>query len=243
MLKHKTAIVTGGARGIGLKVANVLLDEGYKVLVSDIDETAVKCIKSNFENNQMIEAVISDVSDKKSVEKMIEKAIKYLGEINTLVNNAGIQTHFLVENMPEEKWDETIDINLKSVFLCSKGVIPYMKSKLNGKIINISSMSSVRGSYEHAHYCASKAGIIGFTKALAKEVGKFNITVNAVCPGIIDTRMISEKMKHNREKWLEEIPLKKFGKTVDVANLVAFLSSDKASWITGQAIHVNGGIL
>lgn len=243
MPKHKTAIVTGGARGIGLKIANVLLDEGYKVLVSDIDETAIKNIRSDFQNHKMIETVITNVSDKKSVEKMIEKAINYLGEINTLVNNAGIQTHFLVENMPEEKWDETIDVNLKSVFLCSKGVIPFMKRNSNGRIINISSMSSVRGSYEHAHYCASKAGITGFTKALAKEVGKFNITVNVVCPGIIETRMISEKMKYNREKWLDEIPLKRFGKTVDIANLVAFLSSDKASWITGQAIHVNGGIV
>lgn len=243
MPTYKTAVITGGGRGIGFKIASVLLQEGYKVLVSDIDESTINSLNTNLYNNQMIKAIITDVSDEKSVKKMIEKAVEFLGNINTLINNAGIQTHYLVENMPEEKWDETITTNLKSVFLCSKEVIPYMKRNLSGHIINISSMSSIRGSNEHAHYCASKAGIVGFTKALAKEVGKFNITVNAVCPGIIETGMIREKMKYKRESWLEEMPIKRFGTPQDVANLVAFLSSDKASWITGQSIHVNGGIV
>lgn len=240
----KYAIVTGAARGIGHAISEALLKDDLRVIVTDIDGDLLE--RTDFCNAKYesdIIRVCCDVSDLTQVTQLFETAGKHFGSLNVLVNNAGIQTHSLVEEMSEQLWDQTLAVNLKSVFMCSKNAIQLMKKAHWGRIINIASMSSVRGSFRHAHYCASKAGIIGFTKALAIELGEYNITVNAVNPGIIETRMIEETMKYKRERWLKEMSLKRFGRPEDIANMVAFLASEKASWVTGQSIHVNGGIL
>ncbi len=239
----RAAVVTGAARGIGLAIANSLLRDGFLVLATDIDETALNQADYESQEADRILRIPCDVSRERDVLLLFKEIESRFDSLGVLVNNAGIQTHELVEEMDENSWDRTIQVNLKSVFLCTRSAIPLMKKTRWGRIINISSMSSVRGSYRHAHYCASKAGVVGFTKAAALEVGEFNITSNVICPGTIETRMIEETMKIKREKWLEEIPMKRFGKPEYIADMASFLASDKASWITGQSIHVNGGIV
>ncbi|HQC15945.1 SDR family NAD(P)-dependent oxidoreductase [Mesotoga prima] len=239
----RVALVTGAARGIGLAIAKSLMRDGFFVVATDKDSTALSSAEQEINQSEVFATEACDVSRQDEVIKLFARVEDRFGSLGVLVNNAGIQTHEVVENMTENMWNETIDVNLKSVFLCTRSAIPIMKKLQWGRIISIASMSAVRGSYRHAHYCASKAGIVGFTKAVALEVGEFNITANTVCPGTIETRMIEETMRIKREKWLEEIPLKRFGKPEYIADIVSFLASDKASWITGQSIHVNGGIV
>ncbi|MBN2220539.1 MAG: SDR family oxidoreductase [Kosmotogaceae bacterium] len=240
---ERAAVVTGAARGIGLAIANSLLRDGFLVLATDIDEISLYQADYETQERDRILRIPCDVSRERDVLLLFKEVESRFGSLDVLVNNAGIQTHELVEEMDESSWDRTIQTNLKSVFLCTRSAIPLMKKSRWGRIINISSMSSVRGSYRHAHYCASKAGVVGFTKAVALEVGEYNITCNAICPGTVETRMIEETMKIKREKWLEEIPMKRFGKPEYIGDMASFLASDKASWITGQSIHVNGGIV
>ncbi len=239
---NRVAVVTGAAQGIGKAIVEKLLSSGLTVVAVDIDVQKLEssCGK---EGPSSLARMCVDVSNYEAVKEAFGRISSSSSRISILVNNAGIQTHREIAEMSEEIWDETINVNLKSVFLCTKFAIRDMRTLQWGRIINISSMSAERGSYRHAHYCASKAGVVGFTKAAALELGKYNITCNAVCPGIVETRMIQETMDYKREKWMQEMPLNRFGRPDDIAEMVAFLASDKADWITGQSIHVNGGII
>lgn len=242
-LENEVAIVTGGARGIGEAIVREFLAAGCYVVIADIDEEAVRTLADSINMPERTMPVRIDVSSHEETHSMVEKTVERFGSVSILVNNAGIQTDAEVEVMPEEMWDETISINLKGVFNCSKAVIPHMRKQGYGRIINISSMSAHRGSFRHAHYCAAKAGVLGFTRALALELGKYQITVNAVSPGIVETRMPQRTMQWKREIWLTEIPLKRFGQPEDISAMVCFLASKRAAWITGQSFEVNGGII
>ncbi|MDK2950739.1 MAG: 3-oxoacyl-[acyl-carrier protein] reductase [Kosmotogales bacterium] len=239
---NKTAIITGGADGIGKSIFELFLLKDYNSVVIDKDSERIEDLRSKYKEKTLF--FNADVSDYTMMERVFEEIYDTFNNIFVLVNNAGIHTHDLLENMSEEKWKNTININLNSVFNCSKFAVRYMKREKCGRIINISSMSAERGSYRHTHYCASKAGIVGFTKALAKEVGIYNITVNSVCPGIVVTKMQTDNLFYEKkDQWMKEMSIKRFGKPSDIANAVYFLSSEDAGWITGQSLHVNGGIV
>ena len=234
----KNIIVTGGSRGIGSAIARKFAKEGHRVILNfnkSFEES--EKIKQEFPENIILYQ--ADVSNFIEVKKMCEYCINSFGKIDVLVNNAGIAQIKPFADITEEDWDNIINVNLKGVYNCTKGIIDNMIHHKSGKIINISSIWGEVGGSCEVHYSASKAGIIGFTKALAKEMGLSNIQVNCVAPGIIDTEM--NKM-HDLEELKNDVPLNRIGTPEDVANVVYFLASDEASYITGQVISVNGGM-
>lgn len=244
-MKGKCAIVTGGAKGIGKAIALKLASLGvnivlnYRSSAAEAEETAKEIQKLGVE----VLTVQADISKLDQVENLIKAAKEKFGAIDIMVNNAGITKDTLILRMKEEDFDSVIDVNLKGVFNCMKAVTPVMVRQKHGKIISISSVVGIAGNAGQVNYAASKAGIIGMTKSLAKEVGSRGINVNAVAPGFIDTDMTStlnDKVKEEAEK---NIPLKRFGKSEDVAEVVAFLSSEASDYVTGQVIHVDGGML
>lgn len=244
-LKNKIALITGAGRGIGRQISLTLAKEGADVIVNDLNfESADEVAHTVKELGRDSLAVQADVSKEKQVARMIKAARKKLGSIDILVNNAGVYQNVPVADMSIEDWDKAMNVNLKSVFLCSKLVSEDMKNQRWGRIICISSIAGQRGSLGHAHYSTSKAGIIGFVKSLALELAPYQITVNAVAPGIIDhTPMGKRAISHYGENTLlKEIPLGKYGKPEDVSTLVLFLVSDDAHYITGQTLSVNGGL-
>lgn len=234
----KNIIVTGGSRGIGAAIVRKFAKEGQRVILNfnKSFEEAEK-IKQEFPENIILYK--ANVSNFIEVKEMCEYCINSFGKIDVLVNNAGIAQIKPFADITEEDWDNIINVNLKGVYNCTKGVIDNMIHHKSGKIINISSIWGEVGGSCEVHYSASKAGIIGFTKALAKEMGLSNIQVNCVAPGIIDTEM--NKM-HDLEELKNDVPLNRIGTPEDVANVVYFLASDEASYITGQVISVNGGM-
>ncbi|WP_308062527.1 3-oxoacyl-[acyl-carrier-protein] reductase [Clostridium botulinum] len=244
MLTGKNAIVTGSSRGIGKAIAIKLAELGANVVLnyrSDINSVneVVKEIESKGVKAVAIQGDISKFEDAK---KIVDEAIEKLGSIDILVNNAGITKDTLLMRMKEEEFDKVVEVNLKGVFNCTKHVVPIMMKQRSGKIINISSVVGLSGNSGQSNYAAAKAGIIGFTKSVAKEIASRGITVNAVAPGFIATDMtdvLSDKVKENIKN---NIPLKRVGDAKDIANTVAFLSSDMASYITGQVISVDGGM-
>ncbi|WP_317628903.1 MULTISPECIES: 3-oxoacyl-[acyl-carrier-protein] reductase [Clostridium] len=244
MLTGKNAIVTGASRGIGRAIAIKLADLGANVVLnyrSDINSVneVVKEIESKGVKAVAIQGDISKFEDAK---KIVDEAMEKLGSIDILVNNAGITKDTLLMRMKEEEFDNVIEVNLKGVFNCTKHVVPIMMKQRSGKIINISSVVGLSGNAGQSNYAAAKAGIIGFTKSVAKEIASRGITVNAVAPGFIATDMtgvLSDKVKENIKN---NIPLKRVGDAKDIANTVAFLSSNMASYITGQVISVDGGM-
>lgn len=244
-LKNKIAVITGGSRGIGKEIAKKLAYNGANIVINytSKEEEALKT-KEEIENLGVKCIVIKcDVSKSEEVNEMINKTIKEFGRVDILVNNAGITKDNLLMKMKEEDFDKVIDINLKGVFNCTKAVTrPMMKNKY-GKIVNISSVVGVIGNAGQANYCASKAGVIGFTKSTARELASRNININAVAPGFIDTDMTKVLSDDIKNSMLSTIPKKEFGKPEDVANAVVFLSSDMSSYITGQVINVDGGMV
>ncbi len=242
-LKGQNAIVTGAGRGIGRAIAEALAAEGVNIGVVDLNiDDAKETADILTSKGVKAVAVNGDVSKSDSVKEIFDKVIKELGGVDILVNNAGITRDALLLRMKEEDWDSVIDVNLKSVFLCSKEAVKAMAKKRYGRIINIASVVAFTGNPGQANYSASKAGIVGLTKTTAKEYASRGITVNAVAPGFIMTAMTEKLPENVKEEMLKTIPLGKFGTPEDVANAVVFLASPEAGYITGQVIHVNGGM-
>ncbi|MBN1810822.1 MAG: 3-oxoacyl-[acyl-carrier-protein] reductase [Anaerolineae bacterium] len=244
-LTDKIAVVTGGAQGIGKAVAETLAQRGANVVVADLQvekATAVAQEITASTGNKAI-AVQVDVSDSESAQAMIDAAIAEFDRVDILVNNAGITRDNLIMRMSEDEFDLVININLKGAFNCTKAVIRKMMKQRAGSIINMASVSGVTGQAGQTNYSSSKAGLIGFTKALAKEVGSRGITVNAVAPGFIETALTVDLPEEIREMGIKLTPLGRFGQPQDVANAVAFLASDEASFITGEILTVDGGLV
>ncbi|MFH1905134.1 MAG: 3-oxoacyl-[acyl-carrier-protein] reductase [bacterium] len=243
-LGGKTAIVTGAAQGIGKEIACSLAKEGANVVVSDIDleraeQTAAE-IKKMGRETLIIKA---DVSIPEEAANIVEKTIDKLGSLDILINNAGITRDSFILRMKDEDWDKVLAINLKGTFNCIKASAKVMLKQRKGKIVNIASIIGLIGNAGQANYAASKAGVIALTKSAAKEFGSRGITVNAIAPGFISTRMTEVLKEDTKQKMLGNIPLGRFGLATDVANLVLFLVSDEANYITGQVINVDGGMV
>ncbi|TNF48099.1 3-oxoacyl-[acyl-carrier-protein] reductase [bacterium] len=243
MSEDRVAIVTGGGQGIGRTVLLDLASKGVNVVAADINLDSVKQVSSEAEGFGVRSAAVQvDVSDADSVQAMVEAAGDGFGRVDYLVNNAGITRDSLLMRMDDEAWQAVIDINLTGAYLCSKAVIRLMMKQRFGRIVNISSVVGAMGNAGQTNYAASKAGMIGFTKSLAREVAARNITVNAVAPGFIQTAMTDALPEKAREDLVALIPSQRLGNPEDVAASVRFLLSDEASYITGQVIHVNGGM-
>ncbi len=245
MLKDKVAIVTGGTRGIGRAIALKLADHGANIVInyrnSDKEAEELKAILEG--KGVKVLTVKCDISNFEDSKNLMDKCKEVFGKIDILVNNAGITKDTLIMRMKEEDFDNVIDVNLKGTFNCAKHASAIMLKQRFGKIINMTSVVGIAGNAGQVNYAASKAGVIGLTKSLAKELGSRGITVNAVAPGFINTDMtayLSEKVKEEASK---NIPLKRLGDPEDVANLVGFLASDAANYITGQVINVDGGMV
>lgn len=240
----KNALVTGASRGIGRSIALQLAEEGYNVAVNyagskEKAEAVVEEIKAK---NVESFAIQANVADGNEVKAMIKEVVNQFGSVDVLVNNAGITRDNLLMRMKESEWDDVIDTNLKGVFNCIQKVTPQMLRQKSGSIINLSSVVGAVGNPGQANYVATKAGVIGLTKSSARELASRNITVNAVAPGFIVSDMTDALSEELKSQMLEQIPLSRFGDDTDIANTVAFLASDKAKYITGQTIHVNGGM-
>lgn len=243
-LKDKVALVTGGGRGIGKAIVHALAKEGADIVACDIDLENLKEVASEVEKlgrKILIQKV--DVSKISEVNELVKKALDKFGKIDILVNNAGITRDNLILRMSEEEWDRVLDINLKGAFNCLKAVARPMVKQRSGRIISIASVVGMMGNPGQANYAASKAGIIGLTKSAAKELASRGINVNAIAPGFIKTAMTEALSDEMKERLTSQIPLKRLGEVIDVANLVVFLASDDASYITGEVIKVDGGIL
>ena len=241
----KIAVITGGTRGIGKQIAICVAKSGYSIATNYRTENddLNDLVKQIEEIGVEIFTYKCDVSDFNNSEDFIKNVIAKFGKIDVLVNNAGITKDGLLMRMKKEDFEDVIDVNLVGTFNITRNVIPYMIKSKSGKIVNISSVVGVSGNAGQTNYSASKAGIIGFTKSLAKEVASRNITVNAVAPGFIQTKMTDVLKDEIKEEILKQIPLKRFGTTEDVANVVKFLISEESNYITGQVINIDGGML
>lgn len=243
-LSGKVALVTGASRGIGRQIAVTLAGYGAAVIVNynGSEAKAAEVVEEIAANGGTAEAVQCSVSDYEKAGEMISGIVKKYGHLDIVVNNAGITRDNLIMKMSEEDFDAVIDTNLKGAFNCTKHVARQMLKQKSGRIINISSVSGVMGNAGQANYCASKAGLIGLTKSVARELGSRGITVNAVAPGFIKTEMTDVLPEDVKKAMGEQIPLKRFGETKDIAETVAFLASEGAAYITGQVISVDGGM-
>jgi 3-oxoacyl-[acyl-carrier protein] reductase len=241
-LSGRVAIVTGSGRGIGRAIALKLAEAGASVVVNDMEE-AVEGVAGEIQaaGRQSL-AVIGDVTSAADVARLAEAAIASYGRVDILVNNAGIARDQLLVRMSDEDWDRVLDVDLKGVFLCTRAVLRYMLKKRWGRIISIASIVGLVGNPGQANYAAAKAGVIGFTRSVAKEVASRKITVNAIAPGFIDTEMTQHLAQDQRRELMSRIPLGRLGSPDDVAGAVAFLASEEAGYITGQVLAVDGGM-
>ena len=239
-MKGKVVVVTGASQGIGRAVAELLAEKGADIGMIDVVDCAetVRAVEAKGRKAVFYKA---DVADGPEVEKAVAAIVEGLGGIDGLVNNAGITRDKLLVRMTEEDWDQVLRVNLKGVFTCTKAVLRHMMKK-GGGIVNISSLAGVAGNAGQANYAASKAGILGFTKSVAKEYGERGIRANAVAPGFIATEMTAKLPEKYREAMLQSIPLKRAGEPLDVARVVYFLLSEYGSYVTGEVINVNGGL-
>lgn len=244
LLENKTAIVTGAARGIGKAIAEAFVEHGANVIITDIviNEQVEKFVTESQSKGVKVKAYKSDASSFTDCMNLLEKIEQEFSTIDILVNNAGITRDNLLMKMSEENWDEVIRVNLKSVFNMTKAVQKIMLKQRFGSIINISSVVGISGNAAQANYSASKAGMLGFTKSIAKELGSRNIRCNAIAPGFIETEMTAKLPEDVRKNWIANIPLKRSGTVEYVANVCVFLASDLSKYITGQVIPVCGGM-
>ncbi len=245
-MDKKVAFITGGSRGIGKEIARKFAKNGYNIVVNYVsDKTDVTKLENELNQNGNVEVlcVKGDVTDFAACEEIVKNAIEKFGKIDVLVNNAGITKDNLLMRMKEEDFDKVINVNLKGTFNMTKNVISYMMKQRNGRIVNISSVVGVSGNAGQANYAASKAGIIGFTKSIAKELASRNILANAVAPGFIETDMTDVLSDTVKESIHSQIPLRKMGKAEEVANAVYFLGSEENTYITGQVLNVDGGMI
>ena len=240
----KVALITGSSRGIGYAIALEFAKRDIDVVINNHEHT-LEGEKVADEIKRMGRRALyiqADVSDYQQVEIMVEKIIKEFGNIDILVNNAGITRDKLLENMDADAWNSVLSVNLTGIFNCTKAVIKHMKSQGHGKIINISSVVGITGNIGQANYSASKGGVISFTKTIAKEYARYNININAIAPGFINTSLLQSIPEKVMEKILKKIMLGRLGNPEEVAKLVYFLSSDDSTYITGEIININGGL-
>ncbi|MGB8489910.1 MAG: 3-oxoacyl-[acyl-carrier-protein] reductase [Bacteroidales bacterium] len=245
LLEGKTALITGASRGIGKAIAQKFAQEGAAIAITNIveDEEFTTTINEIRAHNVNIRGYVSNASNLADSLKVVNDIVNDFGKIDILVNNAGITKDTLLMRMSEDQWDAVISVNLKSVFNLTKAVLQTMLKQKNGSIINMSSVVGVSGNAGQSNYAASKAGILGFTKSVAKELGSRNIRCNAIAPGFILTEMTEKLPPDIKSEWINKIPLKRGGTPEDVANTALFLASDLSSYISGQTIHVCGGML
>ncbi|AHF06479.1 elongation factor P 5-aminopentanone reductase [Desulfitobacterium metallireducens] len=241
----KTVLITGGAKGIGRATAEVFAENDFNVVINYLSsEKAAQSFASELKERGLSVLVLrADITSKVEVEKMFEEAYRTFGTIDILVNNAGISHYSLFPEITEAEWDRMINVHLKGMFNCCKQVVPDMIRKKQGKIVNISSIWGMVGASCEVSYSTAKAGMIGFTKALAKELGPSNIQVNCVAPGVIETDMLNPLSEVDKDLLREEIPLMRFGQVKEIANLVLFLAKQESDYLTGQVISPNGGLV
>lgn len=244
MLQGKCAVITGASRGIGREIALQFAKEGANIVLNyrSSEEEALELKKELDKLGSNTLTIKADVSNFDEAENLIKEAKNTFGKVDILVNNAGITKDTLLIRMKEEDFDKVIEVNLKGAFNCLRAVSPIMIRQKEGKIINMSSVVGVVGNAGQVNYSASKAGVIGMTKSLAREIGSKNINVNAIAPGFIDTDMTKVLSEGQKKNIISGVPLKRLGQVGDIANLAVFLASDKSNYITGQVIHVDGGM-
>lgn len=242
---NKTVLITGASRGIGAETARLFAETGYSVVINycSSEKKAVELEEELTSAGYRAMALRADVSDEKQVDRMVKESLLRFGGIDVLVNNAGISRWGLIQQVPQEEWDRVFAVNVRGAFLCSRAVLPVMLREHRGKIINISSMWGISGASCEVLYSASKAAVIGLTRAMAQELGPSGIRVNCVAPGVIETDMTRGLGKKALEALRKETPLGALGTPRDVANSVLFLASEQADFITGQVISPNGGFL
>jgi 3-oxoacyl-[acyl-carrier protein] reductase len=242
-LAGKVAIVTGGTRGIGLAIARLLAEDGASVVVSGRDAARLDAAVKDLEaRGAAVLGVAADAARREDVDRLVEATRERFGRIDVLVNNAGITRDQLLVRMKDDDWDQVLDTNLRGVFLMVRAVGKVMMRQKGGRIISIASTAGVMGNPGQVNYSAAKAGVIGLTKAAARELAHWNILVNAVAPGLIETDMAAAVPAEAREEMIQQVPLKRIGQAREVAEVVRFLAGEGASYITGQTIHVNGGL-
>ena len=241
----KVALVTGGATGIGAATVEALANENIAVAIQySSSSNEAKALSDKLKSaGKKVEIFQSDLTKAGAAESLVSQVKNSLGVIDILVNNAGVMSDSSIIQMSDQLWDEAINLNLTSSFKLMRACAPDMIAKKWGRIINVSSQVALTGSADHAHYSAAKAGLLGLTYSAAKEYGKESVTVNAVLPGRIQTNMIAERSKGRLDEWLSQTPLNRLGRPAEVADMITFLVSEKASYITGASINVNGGLV
>ncbi|BCR04757.1 beta-ketoacyl-ACP reductase [Desulfuromonas versatilis] len=243
MLKDKVVIVTGASRGIGRAVAQRLAAQGARIVASARNAQLLEELVAEIQGQGgEALAVVGDVAVTADADKLVDAAVKAYGRVDVLVNNAGITRDGLLLRMKDEDWDVVLDVNLKGAFLCTRAAAKVMSKQRSGRIINISSVVGEMGNAGQANYCASKAGLLGLTKSVARELARRNVTVNAITPGFIATDMTDELPEKTRQELAAQIPLGRLGEAEDIAHAVLFLASDQSGYITGQVLGVNGGM-
>ena len=242
-LDGRTAIVTGGTRGIGAAIAALLAEHGAAVVVSGRDAARLqKAVQELEERGASVHGVVADVAKREDADRLVEAAKERYGRLDLLVNNAGITRDGLLIRMKDDDWDRVMEVNLRGAFLMARAAAKLMVRQRSGRIINIASTAGAMGNPGQANYSAAKAGLIGFTKATARELAHWGILVNAVAPGLIETDMAAAIPAAAREALLAQVPLKRMGSAREVAEMVGFLAGDGAAYVTGQVFHVNGGL-